>query len=182
MNKIMKKTIFKNGEKIFIREMEIDDAEKFLTYVKIIGDETDNLTFTSDEMNYTIEEEKSIIEGFRKNENELILKAETEKGEIVASLVFRSSMRKKVSHVGEFGISVLKKYWGIGIAKNMLKFLEDWASKAETISKINLRVKEDNIRAIELYKKLGYKDEGIRSRAYKIDEKYYSEVLMGKEL
>ncbi|MFA8342928.1 MAG: GNAT family N-acetyltransferase [Rhodothermaceae bacterium] len=178
----MGKMVIKNGEKIFIREMEVDDAEKFLKYVKIVGDETNNLTFSSDEMNFTIEEEKKLIENFRKNENELILKAETESGEIVAGLTFSASPRKRMRHAGEFGISVLKKYWGFGIAKGMLNFLEEWARNTNIISKINLSVKEDNLRAIELYEKLGYRKEGLKSRAYKIDEKYYDEILMGKEL
>jgi len=178
----MGRVIIKNGEKIFIKEMEVEDAEKFLNYIKIMVDETKNPSFDSDEMNCTVEEKRKIIENFRNNKNELILKAETESGNIVAGLTFIASPRKKLSHTGEFGISVLKKYWGFGIAKGMINFLEEWAKKTNIISKINLRVKEDNIRAIELYEKLGYKKEGLKSRAFKIGRKYYGEILMGKEL
>lgn len=96
----MGKLVIKNGEKIFIREMEVDDAEKFLKYVKLVVDETDNLTFSSDEMNHTIDEEKKVIENLRKNKNELILKAETESGKIVAGLTFRASSKKRMYHTG----------------------------------------------------------------------------------
>lgn len=178
----MKREFNSKGINFTISLMEPEDAANFLEYVKIIGDESENLTFTSDEINFTLEDEVRIIKSFRDNKNELILKAENEDGRIVSGLTFRSSERKKKQHVGEFGISVLKEYWGYGIAKRMIETLEEWAELNEYISKINLRVKEDNERAIILYEKMGYEKEGVTSRAYKIDDEYYSEILMGKDI
>jgi RimJ/RimL family protein N-acetyltransferase len=100
-------------------------------------------------------------------------------GEIVGNLAFRAGTRPRVAHVGEFGVSVLKSYWGIGIGKYLVQSLLDWAKDGGIIRKINLRVKEDNRTGIVLYKKLGFREEGIRTRDFCIDGKLYDSICMG---
>ncbi|MBN2655725.1 MAG: GNAT family N-acetyltransferase [Spirochaetales bacterium] len=71
--------------------------------------------------------------------------------------------------------------WGKGIAGSLISELFSWAPK-NNITKINLKVKEDNRRAIELYKNLGFVPEGILARDFLIDGKYYNSIAMGKIL
>jgi RimJ/RimL family protein N-acetyltransferase len=51
-----------------------------------------------------------------------------------------------------------KKYWGIGLGSIIMKLLEEKAIELE-LESIWLRVLNDNVRAIKLYKKNGYRNE-----------------------
>ena len=103
---------------------------------------------------------------------------------MVSVLRFSGSSKSRLRHKGEFVISVLKDYWELGIGKELILYLIEWAKENEEITKINLRVREDNIRGINLYKNLGFRLEGIVSRDFYIKGKYYKmpvyEMLGGK--
>lgn len=93
-------------------------------------------------------------------------------------LSFRAGTRERIPHVGELSVSVFRSYWGNGIGRALLEALIAWAPSAG-ITKIDLRVREDNERAIELYKRVGFKKEGAQSRGILHHSKYYDLVLMG---
>jgi RimJ/RimL family protein N-acetyltransferase len=87
---------------------------------------------------------------------------------------------KRTSHKVEFGICVLKGYWGYGIGKNLLKETIDWADSNE-IKKITLSVLETNDKAIKLYEKHGFEVEGILKKDKMLsDGNYYNTILMGR--
>lgn len=54
-----------------------------------------------------------------------------------------------------FGYIGEKDYWGIGIGRFLIEYIEKIA-KVKQLESIYLRVREDNIRAIKLYKKMNY--------------------------
>lgn len=86
----------------------------------------------------------------------------------------------RTSHKVEFGVSVLKEYWGYGIGQNLLKESIHWADSNE-IKKITLNVLETNDKAIMLYKKYGFEVEGILKKdKFLSDGKYYNTLLMGR--
>ncbi|WML48805.1 GNAT family N-acetyltransferase [Neobacillus sp. PS3-34] len=87
---------------------------------------------------------------------------------------------KRASHKVEFGVCVLKEYWGYGIGKNLLKESIHWADSNE-IKKITLNVLETNDKAIKLYKKYGFEVEGIlKNDKILSDGNYYNTILMGR--
>ncbi|MDR6879403.1 GNAT family N-acetyltransferase [Bacillus sp. 3255] len=87
---------------------------------------------------------------------------------------------KRFSHKVEFGVGVLKDFWGYGIGKNLLKESIAWADSNE-IKKITLNVLETNSKAIELYKRLGFEIEGILTKdKILFDGKYYNTIVMGR--
>jgi RimJ/RimL family protein N-acetyltransferase len=57
-----------------------------------------------------------------------------------------------------------------------------WANSKAVVKKIDLEVREDNLRAINLYLKYGFKIEGRISRGMLIDGKYYDLYCMGKTI
>ncbi|SMQ79580.1 Protein N-acetyltransferase, RimJ/RimL family [Bacillus sp. OV166] len=86
----------------------------------------------------------------------------------------------RFSHKVEFGVCVLKDYWGFGIGKNLLKESVHWAD-LNNIKKIILNVLETNVNAIKLYEKLGFEVEGILKKDKKLsDGKYYNTIMMGR--
>jgi ribosomal protein S18 acetylase RimI-like enzyme len=67
---------------------------------------------------------------------------------------------QRFSHKVEFGVCVLKDFWGYGIGKNLLKESIAWADSND-IKKITLNALETNTKAIELYNRLGFEIEII---------------------
>lgn len=87
---------------------------------------------------------------------------------------------KRFSHKIEFGVCVLKEFWGFAIGKNLLKESIAWADSND-IKKITLNVLETNDKAITLYKKLGFEIEGILKKDKILsDGKYYNTIIMGR--
>lgn len=174
----MKKVILKDGKELVIRKAIIQDAEKIIQYKIIVGGESDYLTFGEDEVVINIENEKLSIESIN-NRNNSILAVALIDGEIAGSIVFRGGERSRVRHVGEMGITVRKSYWGLGIGSILLDFLIKWAKETDIVKKINLRVRVDNESAIKLYEKYGFEKEGILTRDFYINGKFYDSMNMG---
>ncbi len=87
---------------------------------------------------------------------------------------------KRFSHKVEFGVCVLKEFWGYGIGKNLLKASVAWAD-SNGIKKMTLNVLETNDKAIELYKRLGFDVEGIlKNDKVLSDGNYYDNIVMGR--
>ncbi|HBG38418.1 MAG TPA: N-acetyltransferase, partial [Clostridiaceae bacterium] len=81
---------------------------------------------------------------------------------------------------GELGIAVLKQFWGIGVGNFLMDYLFKWINSNGIIKKVDLSVREDNINAINLYIKWGFKIEGRISKGLYINGKYYDLYNMGK--
>ena len=109
----------------------------------------------------------------------LFLVAEAE-GSLVGFSRCQGSALRRFSHRVEFGICVLKAYWGYGIGKTLLKQSVAWADETG-IKKMMLSVLETNTKAIALYEGFGFKAEGTLSKDRLLsDGKYYDTVIMGR--
>jgi RimJ/RimL family protein N-acetyltransferase len=173
--------VTKDGRALLIREAEGDDAGAVLAYIDLISRETDFLTFGPGEFSLTREEERDYLEKCRCAENCLYLLALAE-GNIVGTLTFQAGTRARVRHAGEFGISVLKAYRGVGIGSVLIDSLLEWARNTGVIRKINLRVRADNHRAIGLYERKGFVVEGTLRKEIFLDGVYYDNLWMGLEI
>ncbi|MFE4710286.1 GNAT family N-acetyltransferase [Paenibacillus sp. NPDC056722] len=102
-------------------------------------------------------------------------------GQIVGYSRCAGNDLQRFMHKVEFGVGVLKQYWGFGIGKNLLKASITWAD-ANGITKIILSgVLETNESAIGLYKSLGFEVEGILKKDRILsDGKYYSTYMMAR--
>ena len=169
----------KEEKPINIRRATEADAEALIEYLDTISGESDFLTFGANELVRSVQEEKEFIARAIEKENALFIIAEVD-GKLVGNLNFSGGPRPRISHVGEFGVSVLKEYWGRGIGEKLITHLINWSGASNTIRKINLRVRTDNERGIYLYKKLGFTEEGLVKRDLLIEGVFYDSLLMGK--
>lgn len=86
----------------------------------------------------------------------------------------------RFSRKAEFGVGVLKDFWGYGIGKNLLRESILWAD-ANGIKKMTLAVLETNERAIALYQQMGFETEGVLKKDRMLpDGRYYSTVVMSR--
>lgn len=151
--------ISKINEKVVIRKACADDSVNLNELLRTIILETDHFGLEFDEFATTDEQQSHTISMFSQADNAILLVAILN-DRIVGNLSFRGGSSKKFHHTGEFGVQVLRDYWNLGIGKELIKHLINWAKENKSISKISLRVRSDNQNAIHVYKKLGFNEEG----------------------
>lgn len=156
---------------ILIREAEGKDAEAIIEYCKIVGGQTDNLTMGSEGLPFTVEQEKTMLEESLSSNRSIFLTAYKD-NRLVATANISAKINKRMSHKATLGISVLKEYWGEGIASSLMNELINFA-KSTSIEIIDLKVRSDNERAINLYKKFGFEKMGLIPADIRIDGHYY---------
>jgi RimJ/RimL family protein N-acetyltransferase len=161
-----------------IRRAEPGDAAAFLAYLRKMGGESQFVTFGPEGIALSEEEEAAYIATTNALDNAIFLLAVAD-GEIVGGLTFSCGERPRLRHVGEFGVSVLRAWWGRGVARALLDEMLAWARRSGVVRKINLRVRTDNERAIRLYERLGFVHEGLATRDMLIDGRFHDSLLMG---
>lgn len=166
------------NKNIEIRKATIADAADLIKYCNKVGGESDFLTFGAGEFGLSLKEEENFLKATIDSKYHLALVAVYDK-QIIGSLNFRAGFRKRLSHSGNFGISILKEFWGQGIGEKLICEMFRWIRSNKTIKKINLQVLASNERAIKLYNKLGFKVEGRISNDFYVNGKYYDSILMG---
>ena len=171
----------KNNLWLTLRRAEPNDAEKVVAYLDQVTGESENITFGPGEFGLSVEEERAFLRQTAESPTSLYLIAEIT-GEIVGTLSFSTSKRPRLQHAGEFGTTVLRKYWNIGIGSCMLAYFIDWARQRGTIRKLNLRVRVDNLPAIHLYEKYGFVQEGRLTREFYLHGQFIDAYLMGLQL
>ncbi len=165
-------------ETAVIREAVPGDAKGILDHLKTVSTETDFLSFEPDEVNLSLPPKQKEIGQFLQSPVSLLLAVEV-RGRIVAGLSFRGEERRRLRHRGEIGITVERDYWELGIGRALIATMIEWVNAADWCRKINLRVREDNHRAIDIYRSFGFEVEGKVSREYRIGSRFYATLLMG---
>ena len=169
----------RDGSECIIRRAVEKDAAAIVKYSNIVGGESSFLSYGKNEFAYNVDQERQVIREYSDDRNRLFIIV-IMNGEISGILTFWGNNRKRLEHWGEFGISVLKKYWNRGIGHSLLDCLINWAQESKCIRKIDLMVREDNYSAINLYEIMGFEIEGKIRRAMKIGDNFYNFLYMGK--
>lgn len=170
-----------NGKRVLIRTVELSDAAAMLA-LAIDGDATSDFQATEpDEREQNTEEKK----------REWINKQLTLAGNIclvaivderlVGAIVFYAKEKRRMAHYGYFGISVHNTQRATGIGTALIKTLLAWATTHPTIEKVCLGVFAQNLPALRLYRRLGFRIEGYRMREFKTGlGQYHDDVQMYK--
>lgn len=107
----------------------------------------------------TLEDERAFILSALEPPNSTLLLAE-EDGEVIGAADFRGAARPRQAHGGEFGISVAREHRGRGVGTALIQALIAWAREAG-IRRIEVHAHSNNPRALALYRRLGFEDEGL---------------------
>ena len=169
----------KNGITCRIRSSVKEDAEKFMEYRKIINSETDFLIRYPEEVNFSIEQVEKFLKEYSEDEKKVLIFAFLN-GEIAGSISLSDvSNMMKLKHRSNFGVTVRKKYWNLGIG-NLLIIRMLQIAKDTGYEQVELGVFENNENAIRIYKKIGFEGWGRVHRAFKLKNgNYYDEIIMG---
>jgi len=166
----------KDGRKFNIRRPGERDAENIINYSRQLFASTDQVLTTPEEYDITPENEKIWINNINNSTSSLLLVADVD-SRIAGMLFFIQNRKRKNSHTGEFGVSVHPEFQGIGIGRQLIITMLDWARKNSTIEKVYLSVFATNNKAIELYRDLGFIEEGRHIKAVKQTDGMYVDVL-----
>ncbi|MFX3618689.1 MAG: N-acetyltransferase family protein [Sporolactobacillus sp.] len=176
---IRPKTYCVKGTNFVIRSAVQKDAKNLSDVRLQIDGETQNMDRERGEAFIDRQNFENLIHHDTENDHNLFLVAVIQ-DHIVGFSRCEGSELKRLAHKVEFGICVLKKYWGLGIGTNLLREALHWAD-ANRIKKIALSVLETNDHAIKLYNKFDFKIEGIlKNDKLLSDGKFYHTILMGR--
>lgn len=140
---------------IIIEKANPADAEGLLAHLRIIGGETDNVTFGAEGMPFTVEQEEKFLRSMENSPKSVLYVAKAD-GVIIGDASLSGSPRERIAHRATLGISVQKKYWNLGIGSRLISAIIEFAKSAD-IEIIELSVRSDNPAAIHLYEKFGFR-------------------------
>lgn len=155
-----------------IRDIDIEDYKEISKIRKMPG-VMENILSNKDE------EEESIKEKIiNMGKNQYWYVAE-ENGKVIGLgiLMNHGNLRKK--HVGVITLMVNSDYQNKGVGSLLMDKLIN-LSESINIIRLELCVFRDNYKAINLYKKFGFKEEGIKVKSALKNGEYIDEIMMAR--
>lgn len=155
-----------------IRDIKIEDYKEISKIRKMPG-VMENILSNKDEEEELIKEK--II---NKGKNQYWYVAE-ENGKVIGLgiLMNHGNLRKK--HVGVITLMVNSDYQNKGVGSLLMDKLIN-LSESINIIRVKLCVFRDNYKAINLYNKFGFKEEGIKVKSALKNGEYIDEVMMAR--
>ncbi|HAT4211925.1 TPA: N-acetyltransferase family protein [Clostridium perfringens] len=155
-----------------VRDIKIEDYKEIIKIRKMPG-VMENILSNKDEEDELIKE-KIINRG----KNQYWYVAE-EDGKVIGLgiLMNHGNLRKK--HVGVITLMVNSDYQNKGVGSLLMDKLIN-LSESLNIIRLELCVFKDNYKAINLYKKFGFKEEGIKVKSALKNGEYIDEIMMAR--
>ena len=171
------KTItLKDGRKCTLRNGEEKDGQVVLANFILTHEQTDYLLSYPDENTMTAEQESRFLQEKADSDNGIEILAEVE-GAVAGLAGFDAvGSREKLRHRADFGISVDRQYWNLGIGTALMNACIECARKAGYLQ-IELSVVAENEPAIAMYKKAGFVEFGRNPRGFKSRFTGYQELV-----
>lgn len=164
---------------MLIRPIAVSDAEKFVELSKKI-DESGFMLNEPGERKTTVDQQKQSIERILSEKNSIFFVAEVE-NEIIGFIAALGGDLKRNQHSAYLVLGTLEEYQGRGIATELFNHVFKWAKEVE-ISRLELTVIKDNIKAFNLYRKMGFILEGEKVHSLIINGKPVNEYYLYKLL
>src|SRR6185436_16263325 len=141
---------------------QITDAGPLIAYMQDLTTEPEiDILFEPGEFQFTVEQEEDFLRGYAESENSLFLVAEAQ-GRLVGYLSAEGGRLRSLRHVVSLGISVQRDQRNQRIGSSLLVAALDWAVATGIVRRIELQVLLRNVRAIHLYRKFGFEEEGLK--------------------
>jgi len=166
-----------NGEHIYLREVQLSDANE--NYCNWLNDPGVNKFLESRFEKWSIKKIKNFITNIKETSN---------------NLFFAIISRDEDKHIGNIKIGPIninhncaevgiligdKSSWNKGYATEALKLIVDYAFTKLKIHKLTAGIYTNNIGSIKAFQKAGFKIEGVKKEEIFFDNKYIDAVIMG---
>ena len=162
-----------DGRAVVVRSAVPADAEAWIRNFNEIAKE--RVYLMTESFSRTVEE---IREQFRVSDpnSALWLVAEVE-GSVVGGATFLRGRWTKNAHTADLGVSLLPEFRGLRIGDDLMREGIDWARRVG-VRKLKLGVFASNERAVRLYRRLGFAEEGRLRGEVMLDGRSDDELLM----
>ena len=149
----------KDGRTCVLRNGTEQDGQALLDIFLLTHSQTDYLLSYPDEAKMTADQEAAFLKEKKESEDEVEIIAEVA-GLVAGSAgISRIGGKEKVRHRAEFGISVDKAWWGLGIGRALtLACIE--CARAAGYAQLELEVVAENKSALALYQSMGFIEYG----------------------
>ena len=167
----------KDGRACTLRNGTASDGQALLDVFNLTHEQTDYLLTYPGEHSYTAQQEAEFLKEKTDSADEIELLAELD-GVIVGTAgIGCVGRREKTRHRAEFGISVDKAYWGLGIGRALTEACIECAKKAG-YAQLELEVVAENRSAIGLYESEGFVEYGRNPKGFRSRLTGWQEVVL----
>jgi len=144
-----------------------------------LDSESDFMLFEPNEREDDLDKQSAIIDSVLADKKMTWLVAVDDEERLQGFCVISRKPLKRVCHIGCLVIGVARSIQAKGVGFELItKALE--LSEKKGVTRVELTVRSDNVRAISLYKKAGFVQEGVRQNSLLISGRLYSELYMAK--
>ena len=175
--KYYQEIILKNGKAAVLRNGDAADGAAVFDLFNKTHEETDYLLSYPDESTYDPEQEAKYLEKKAESDRDIEIVAVIDDKIAGMAGIEQVGAKFKVAHRAEFGVSVLREYWGLGLGSALTAACIKCAKDAG-YEQLELNAVADNKRALSMYKRAGFVEfgrntKGFRSRSGKYQELVY---------
>jgi RimJ/RimL family protein N-acetyltransferase len=162
-----------------IRLAKETDAEAVIKIKEdiILSERTTKFFLSSpDELEGDIEkEQEKIRRSLEKGNLYVVYEAD---GEVVGFMIFYRYDMNRLNHAGSMGMGIKEGYTNQGIGTKLIEYLLNWAKQQDGLEKICLGVVSVNHRAINLYTRMGFMEEGRQKNQVKYEDGTYADDIL----
>lgn len=156
------------------------DAPAILALHRRVLQEGEWFITEPDEFPEGVESKVSVIREAARSENGVLLVARRAHALVGWAQVVGGG-RRRTRHVGRLEMMVDARARGEGVGSALLAAVVAWAEKNPVVHKLSLNVFAHNARAVALYRKFGFREEGRREREYRFaDGSWRDDLLMAR--
>ena len=155
-----------------------EDAEEMISYLNIVGGESDYLMHGTNGFRVPVEGVRRRIQASHESDNSVILIA-LDGGKIIARAELDGYAGARLRHNAKLSISVRKDYWNRKIGTALMTELMERA-KNMNLRNIELEVIAGNTAAIALYHKMGFTELGTYRDYWFTNNAYSDAIIMQK--
>ena len=159
------KITLRNGAECCLRSGTAADSRAVLEHFILTHGQTEFLASYPDEKRFTVEQEAAFLEGKAAAPREIELLAIVDGMVAGMAGIDARGNREKLQHRAEFGISVDKAFWSLGIGRALTEACIACARQTG-YRQLELEVVADNQRAVALYTHLGFQEYGRNPKGF----------------
>ena len=149
----------KNGRPCVIRNGTEKDGLALYENFNLTHAQTDYLLTYPEENSFTAEQESAYLRKKTESGNEIEILAEINGTVVGVAGIESLGAKEKIKHRADFGISVDKAYWGLGIGRALTNACIECA-KAAGYAQLELQAVAENGAALNLYRSAGFTEYG----------------------
>lgn len=168
--------VLKNGMECCLRNGIESDGQSVFDNFMLTHGETDYLLAYPDENSFDAVQESKFLKEKTESENEIELIAIVDHKVAGTAGIEAIGQKYKVQHRAEFGVSVAREFWGLGIGQALMKACIECA-KTAGYQQLELDVVSGNDRALSMYQKAGFVEFGRNPKGFRSRETGFQELI-----